>query len=327
MAFVTADISMPLDFYDPIDRSTYTVDSQLYESDTLYVMMIEGDASTNSADAIPSSVTTSGITWDLIHSKTNGVIALSQYRGVPSEEVIETTTVVFPATQNRMRCQVTKTDNAGITNNGAEAVIQTATDDETGDVHAITLATITSGNVAISSHALTSSAQRTWSPTSGFNGVSLSSESTSHAYTQYNISDEETLSVDLSSANAGISIAVEIAYAGDPNPSSAHTIVLTDDGLITGNAVICSSADFSLGVSASVYRDATPAVEEVATLIEAISEQATAEIQLDITFPDGPPVTGDVIKITYDDAVGDIKAATGDQPLASFTNFEGTTCS
>ena len=110
----------------------------------------------------------------------------------------------------------------------------------------------------------------------------------------------------------------------------------TGAGSGTGTAyaltdVICSTVlGFDVGMTASVFRAATPTTPEYATLITSLSNLDTATISLMITYPNGAPVSGDALSFTYSSApgAGDIVSVTGNAALvtATLTTTETEVC-
>ncbi len=100
-----------------------------------------------------------------------------------------------------------------------------------------------------------------------------------------------------------------------PIVSTLHTMVIEDG---SSNAVICSSTNFALGVTA--YKNKGLPNEEIASLITEVSNSDTSTPQYQVTFSGGEPVNGtDTITIVYDAGVGDIKSVTGSIALPSIT--------
>lgn len=180
-----------------------------------------------------------------------------------------------------------------------------------------------------------------------FNGIEISASfpisittSTASLHTLH-IVDDNPATVNVS---AGLTTGAfyEILDPGDTNwvaigaadDLAGTRFDATGAGSGTGTAyaltdVICSTVlGFETGFSAVVFRAATPTTAEYATSITSLSNLDTATIQLMITYPNGAPVAGDVISVTYSATAGDIISVTGNValPTTTLTTTETEVC-
>jgi len=109
---------------------------------------------------------------------------------------------------------------------------------------------------------------------------------------------------------------------------SANTAIHTLEFKSGGTPVLTpmTATDFATGMSFSVYREETPAVEEVATSVVAITTIDSDYVQYTVSYPNGAPAGSDVTKFSYDSAIGDISTVSDGIALPDITDQTITTC-
>lgn len=258
MPFTASDLVPLLDTYNNNDRTTYTTAIVNFIPNRVYVLFVSGDSlnfSSTDAIAVPTST---GVTWTPSISKTKSTpeigIAVTSFTAVVSSPISADILLTFPSIQDQAQWALIQVENAVLTGNGGDSIVQTGSASDSSANISVTLgAAITAGNLALSY--IGTGTFRTYTP--GTNEVALTGTNNQYAYGQYNILNDNVLDCTLSSATPSVIIGFELGFlagvvdvtinsvnGGSPiNDGDTGVVVLGSNFEATGATMVLSLVD------------------------------------------------------------------------------------
>jgi len=239
MALTIADISLITEYRDDTNLSSYTVPSTEFISGELYLLTVTSEDNTqvSPANAVPDTVTASGLTWTLaVKQDTTLFNAVLIYTAKPTSTFTTTTVVAYPTVQKYIDASIIKIQTANLTS----TITQSKAGSTSGTSYSITLDVTSDVDSMVVSFFGTDGVSVSWTP-DGNNTAVSSDITTVRSFVQATFSTQAAQGATISTSRPGIACAVEIAAASATapvisSPTSASATTTSLSGSVSTDA-------------------------------------------------------------------------------------------